>query len=492
MNIEICNLGVISKSEIDLRPLTILIGPNNAGKTWLAYVLSGIFGPRGYEEYAQAYTRGHISASYSPLDDAIESVLKDGNATIDLCKFAEEYGETYFQNVADYASHWMHDFLSTQPARFSNMKITVHLAEARAAFLQQVEQYPIQSRIAGGLLTIRKKAGDRVVYIYTSVEGEEQITERLPAEDIKDRLVQSIFRAFHRSLYPQVRIFPTERTTLVTLPLVSRAREKPAVPLDQKAMETLETIEKTLQDLGGLSGLTPSTTIERNARIAIGPVAYFLDMMGAAFSIGSRQIASRKAEARANPPIQKYIDLAEILEKEILSGGLGFSTPEPDPRRDILFQTGDVSLEIPIVSSMVKELAPLVFYLRHLARPGELLIIDEPEMNLHPAAQMKIIEFLAMLVNAGLHVIITTHSTYLIDHLTNLLDAYKHTNQEDIVEMFLLEQKEAFLAQEKVSVYLVEDGKVNNILAPEGTINWQTFSDVTDLVQRIHFELLGE
>lgn len=97
-----------------------------------------------------------------------------------------------------------------------------------------------------------------------------------------------------------------------------------------------------------------------------------------------------------------------------------------------------------------------------------------------------------MLVNAGLHVIITTHSTYLIDHLTNLLDAYKHTNQEDIVEMFLLEQKEAFLAQEKVSVYLVEDGKVNNILAPEGTINWQTFSDVTDLVQRIHFELLGE
>ncbi len=492
MKIEICNLGVISKSEIDLKPLTVFIGPNNAGKTWLAYVLSGIFGPRGYEEYAQAYTRGQVPASYAPLDDAIESVLKEGNATIDLYKFAEEDGERYFQSVADYASNWMHDFMSTQPARFSTMKITIHLAETRTAFLQQVEQYPIQSRIAGGLLTIRKKAGDRVVYIYTSVEGEEQITERLPAEDIKDRLVQSIFRALHRSLYPQVRVFPTERTTLVTLPFVSRAREKPAVPLDRKAMEILEAIEKALRELEGVSGLTPSTTIEQNARIAIGPVAYFLSMMSDAFRIGSQQIASRKAEARTNPSIQKYIELAGILEENILSGGLDFSTPEPEPRRDILFQTDGVSLEIPIVSSMVKELAPLVFYLRYLARPGELLIIDEPEMNLHPAAQMKIIEFLAMLVNAGLHVIITTHSTYLIDHLTNLLDAYKHTNQDDIVEMFLLEQKEAFLAQEKVSVYLVEDGRVNNILALEGTINWETFSDVTDLVQRIHFELLGE
>lgn len=33
---------------------------------------------------------------------------------------------------------------------------------------------------------------------------------------------------------------------------------------------------------------------------------------------------------------------------------------------------------------MVKELSPLVLYLRYLARAGELLIIDEPEMNLHP------------------------------------------------------------------------------------------------------------
>ncbi len=60
MKIEICNLSDISRAEIDLRPLTIFIGPNNMGKTWIAYILSGIFGSRGWEEYSQAYARGQL------------------------------------------------------------------------------------------------------------------------------------------------------------------------------------------------------------------------------------------------------------------------------------------------------------------------------------------------------------------------------------------------------------------------------------------------
>ena len=237
----------------------------------------------------------------------------------------------------------------------------------------------------------------------------------------------------------------------------------------------------------------PAHRSESNTRAAIGPVSSFMSMMSAIFQIGSKQVKNRKAEAKENPNIQKYIDLADILEKEILEGELGLSTVEPDPKRDILFQaTPDTTLEIPIVSSMVKELAPIVLYLRYLARPRELLVMDEPEMNLHPAAQAKLIELLAMLVNAGLDVFVTTHSSYMIDHLVNLMEAYKHRNQDEIVDKFLLEQKEAFISQEKVSVYFVVGGEVKNILDPEGIIDWRTFSDVTKLVERIHFELLGE
>ena len=38
--------------------------------------------------------------------------------------------------------------------------------------------------------------------------------------------------------------------------------------------------------------------------------------------------------------------------------------------------------------------------------PGDWLIIDEPEINLHPEAQARFTEFLAMLVNADLQILL--------------------------------------------------------------------------------------
>jgi predicted ATPase len=143
---------------------------------------------------------------------------------------------------------------------------------------------------------------------------------------------------------------------------------------------------------------------------------------------------------------------------------------------------------MPIASSMVKELAPLALYLRYLARPDELLVIDEPEMNLHPEAQAKMIEFLAMLVNAGLRVLITTHSPYMVDHLVNLMHAAKQPQEKrsELAEIFFLQNTDAFIAQDNVSVYCVENGTAENILRDDGKIEWQTFGDISNQIANIY------
>ncbi|MFN6155230.1 MAG: AAA family ATPase, partial [Dolichospermum sp.] len=43
MKIKFSNLGSIQETELDLRPLTVIIGPNNSGKTYIAYSTYGLW-----------------------------------------------------------------------------------------------------------------------------------------------------------------------------------------------------------------------------------------------------------------------------------------------------------------------------------------------------------------------------------------------------------------------------------------------------------------
>ena len=72
-------------------------------------------------------------------------------------------------------------------------------------------------------------------------------------------------------------------------------------------------------------------------------------------------------------------------------------------------------------SSMVSELAPLVLFIRGLICPGDTLIIEEPEAHLHPGAQTEIAATLARLVRAGVRVVVTTHSDWLLKEIGNLI-----------------------------------------------------------------------
>jgi len=43
IGISISNLGRVKNADIELKPLTVFIGPNNTGKTWSAYLVYAIF-----------------------------------------------------------------------------------------------------------------------------------------------------------------------------------------------------------------------------------------------------------------------------------------------------------------------------------------------------------------------------------------------------------------------------------------------------------------
>lgn len=78
------------------------------------------------------------------------------------------------------------------------------------------------------------------------------------------------------------------------------------------------------------------------------------------------------------------VDLAVELERSLLGGSIR-STEHGELHFTPAAST--VSLPVHMTASVVKSLASLTFYLRHIARRGDFLIIDEPELNLHPDAR---------------------------------------------------------------------------------------------------------
>jgi hypothetical protein len=95
-----------------------------------------------------------------------------------------------------------------------------------------------------------------------------------------------------------------------------------------------------------------------------------------------------------------------------------------------------------------------------------------------------------MLVNAGINILITTHSPYIVDHLANLIKADQHDNKESIKDLFYLENTDAFISQEKVSMYLFEDGTAKNVLDKNGVVDWSTFGNVSQDIADIYPQLI--
>ena len=70
---------------------------------------------------------------------------------------------------------------------------------------------------------------------------------------------------------------------------------------------------------------------------------------------------------------------------------------------------------------MVSELAPVVLYLRHVVSLDDLLIIDEPESHLHPAMQVAFTRQIAAIAGAGVRILLTTHSEWVLEALGNVV-----------------------------------------------------------------------
>ncbi|UTG74896.1 AAA family ATPase [Neisseria subflava] len=145
-----------------------------------------------------------------------------------------------------------------------------------------------------------------------------------------------------------------------------------------------------------------------------------------------------------------------------------------------------VNVPVYIASSSIKSLFLIDMYVNYLAEPNGLLIIDEPELNLHPDNQRKMAGLLASLVNSGIKILITTHSDYLIRELNNrIMLSSNFKNKNAILKEEYIDSHE-ILRPEQVKAYsLTGDHKINSIEVGLYGMNMEIFDCLIEKANRL-------
>lgn len=162
---------------------------------------------------------------------------------------------------------------------------------------------------------------------------------------------------------------------------------------------------------------------------------------------------------------------AQYLQKKLTRGRYSLNRKTGDvtyqPYKKRGSATDTQALGLHAGSSTVKSLFGLWFYLEYQAKKGDLLMIDEPELNIHPENQLRIARLLAKLVNAGIQVTISTHSDYIVREFNNLI-LLNEDNGGALLKSIRKDQKidyteQEFLRSEQVGIYLFDQNRIQSM-----------------------------
>ena len=414
MKLIIENLGIIKHAEIDLKKkFTLFCGRNNTGKTYASYIL--------------------------------HAFLSDGNVyQLNCIKdiVAQIINESCFRISQDYIKEWLSANCAgilnnigsifgiaeaTKDKLFSKLSVSVSYTKEDYDELLN-KQFKITFAEGTNVWKFEKKEGTDII----SVESNFDLTALSSGVSFRSNVfLIHILRvmAFHD--ISGVRMLTVERNSIYTF----------KTELSLSRNELIDQIQQT-----GKREIDVMDIINRSSRRY--PYAVR----------SSLKIANDLENVQKND--SPFSNIADKIEQDLLMGQVSMTK-----NGDVEFHPQEMApskrLPFHLSSSIVKTMASLVIYLRHLAQKGDVLIIDEPEMNFHPDVQIVLARVFAMLTQNGLNLVVSTHSDYIIREVNNLIMAgviSKHNQMEFLNELGY--QADMLLNYDDVAVlYFTKTGK---------------------------------
>ena len=435
---KIKNLGPIRRGSFEVKPLTLFCGPNNSGKTWAMYSLYY-----------------YLNLQYAPLGsltvfrDMYASLFENGSGyTFSIEEWLTKNGKTLIEQVNQIICANLPNLFNTASELFEHSYFLVQPDLDNLA-AEMIEKEVDASVFFGDrqIMRLTKKAGRDCIRIIAE-------SDRPPYEIFADRLGCILLGLGEaRGAF----LMPAERNGLHLF--FRELSSKRTALLHHASRENIDIVE-LLRDV-------------MKSRYAM-PIAHYIDWLNEMQSI----------QERGTGDFHRY---AEVIKKELVSGNYTVDTRTGD----ITFKPDGESTQrmgLHSTSSTVKSLFGLWFYLENQAQKNAVLMIDEPELNLHPENQREIARVLARLVNAGLNVVVSTHSDYIVRELNSLI-MLAGDEGEELREKYGYRKAEV-LSPKKIGAYLFDDQKITPFeITPEDGIYATTFDEVIGELNRVNDDI---
>ncbi len=487
MKITLENVGLLKSAEFNVNDLTIICGENNTGKTYAAYSLYGFL-----REW-RTLLRDTVNIISK---EEFDSLYKTGALIFDLSKSKDRIYKLLKNLQQEYIDELPSILASKQ--NFDNSKFRLELFDEEFdKSFKEAEKY---FSIGTGLfeLEINKNKDDMEIKFSLLFKKEEEDEEEddisadinifLEDDFIKETLEEATAEYILDILLPDTFITTAERTGVSVFNdelNVRRAELRDSYETLVKYQKIYKPTESELND-SNISAPISMSISRLNRALRLTGSSYSRAIQDNMDFINRLQTIATRQSFIAKEHSQLLQELEEIIggKYTLNDAGLLFA-PENDDTRLTMIES----------SSGVRSMVHLNFYLKHTARKGDLLIIDEPELNLHPANQRKMARLLAKLVHndIGIKVLISTHSDHIIRELNTLIVLDKdNAYHKKIMKKYDYSDNE-LLEHRKISVYTAENGKLTpNEVSKEDGIEVPSFDEAIMAINAVQGALTWE
>ncbi len=460
MKFELKKVGLIDEAEIDLADLTLLCGENNTGKTYVTYALYG-------------FLRSWRQLLANELRMRLRNDLLSSKNLINLDELFTGKINTYLLHISRRYAQTLPTVFATSPKLLTEATIKVSI-QSELDFLSKEYLGSIKNSSGNKTLATLQKAKDSATLEILLADDQLSRNRVSLVDFIIDAIAETIFAPY----LPDVFIASAERTGAAIF------RKE----LDFARTRLFEALGR--QDAKDLRN--PRLLHENMKSGYAWPVQDNVDFV--------RQLED--IDKDVSPLVEAHPELLDAFEAVI--GG----TYKVIKGNGLYYQpkgSGKPRLSMSESSSSVRALLDIGFYLRCRAKVGDLLMIDEPELNLHPVNQRAFARLIVRLVNCGLKVFMTTHSDYLIKELNTLIMLNARTEHTQAIQRKYHYADEELMDPEKVRLFTTctviqkrsgkgKRGKMNGlrqaVIHPDQGIEVETFDTTIEDMNTIQTEIL--